>query len=82
MDNNKEATDKELRESLMDDLTFLNGMFASLCSSKEIRQLFFYGTSKIRLYLEGGLTAEDLDEDLTDSAEGIETPHEVLRGYQ
>ena len=52
-----ELTDEELRKQLVEDLVFLNGM-AAACMDRKSRAIFFYGTTRVRTYLEGNLSAE------------------------
>ena len=69
----KEITDDALRKQLIEDVIFLQGMFVSLCDSPEIRRMFIFGMTKLRMYIEGNLT-EDVDEkSLTE---------ELMRSYQ
>ena len=68
-----DVTDEALRKQLIEDVIFLQGMFVSLCDSPEIRRMFIFGMTKLRMYIEGNLT-EDVDEkSLTE---------ELMRSYQ
>ena len=65
--------DDKIKTQLVEDLIFMQGMFTALCDSPEIRRMFIFGMTKLRMYIEGNLT-EDVDEkSLTE---------ELMRSYQ
>ena len=65
--------DDKIKTQLVEDLIFMQGMFTALCDSPDIRRLFIFGMTKLRMYIEGNLT-EDVDEkSLTE---------ELMRSYQ
>ena len=68
-----ELTDEALRKQLVEDIIFLQGMFVSLCDSPEIRRMFIFGMTKLRMYIEGNLT---------ESADEASMTEELMRSYQ
>ena len=65
--------DDKIKTQLVEDLIFMQGMFTALCDSPDIRRMFIFGMTKLRMYIEGNLT-EDVDEkSLTE---------ELMRSYQ
>ena len=65
--------DDKIKTQLVEDLIFMQGMFTALCDSPDIRRMFIFGMTKLRMYIEGNLT-EDVDEkSLTE---------DLMRSYQ
>lgn len=66
-------TDEEtIKKQLIDDITFLTGMFSAYCLDRENRQLFSFGMEKLRVYISGEWKEEE-DNSLAD---------ELMRDYQ
>ena len=65
--------DDKLKTQLIEDVIFMQGMFAALCDSPDIRRMFIFGMTKLRMYIEGNLTEEVEDKTLTE---------ELMRSYQ
>jgi hypothetical protein len=62
-----------LKKHLLDDITFLSGMFAAYCLDQENRALFTYGMTRIGRYIEGTSGDDEDDKALTE---------ELMRSYQ
>ena len=65
--------DDKIKTQLVEDLLFMQGMFTALCDSPEIRRMFIFGMTKLRMYIEGNLTEDVDDKSLTE---------ELMRSYQ
>jgi len=65
--------DDKIKTQLVEDLIFMQGMFTALCDSPEIRRMFIFGMTKLRMYIEGNLTEDVDDKSLTE---------ELMRSYQ
>jgi len=67
--------EESLKKHLLDDITFLSGMFAAYCLDQENRALFTYGMARLRLFVEGKSGEED-ETALTSLTE------DLMRSYQ
>ena len=65
--------EEKLKNQLVEDIIFLQGMFTALCDSPDIRRMFIFGMVKLRMYIEGNLT---------ESADEASMTEELMRSYQ
>jgi hypothetical protein len=68
--------EETLKKHLLDDITFLSGMFAAYCLDTDNRALFTYGMTRLRLFVEGKAPLDDGGDAEKSLSE------ELMRSYQ